>query len=360
LSAIPAAASSEFAAVISSGHIPVFAKLKLSPRQNRRPVVLFVLTASLLVLYPSGSSADSMEDAAKELARKVCAPPRPSSLDVRWQDEDVSAGIISDSVKKAFLSQLSACGIDASKSSGVPILTVTARVTPSNVLLTADSGSSTETRRVFMVEIPRAAVPLSNESSLAPHLRKELLWQQERPIDSAVEWHDDSTKQSYLLLLSEGFLVRLRFENNAWTLADSTELPKPERRSRGGNGTFVSGYPDTKLAVLFFRELCRFEPTDRPLFRCAENYLGGKIVEIVSLCDQTKQVLWTGRGDHTQNDRIIPAGTPDNQIPSKSVEVPGPVLDISNGDDPKTATAVVRNLSTGNYELYRITAVCGN
>jgi hypothetical protein len=36
------------------------------------------------------------------------------------------------------------------------------------------------------------------------------------------------------------------------------------------------------------------------------------------------------------------------------------VLDINVAENAKAAAAVVKNLSTGNYEVYRITAVCGN
>ena len=88
---------------------------------------------------------------------------------------------------------------------------------------------------------------------------------------------------------------------------------------------------------------------------------------VASSCDETTYFLGTDKGDYTQRDRIFfsgidasGSGPAQSDIATRSVEVPGPVLDISNGDDPKTATAVVRNLTTGNYEVYRITAVCIN
>jgi len=81
-------ANAGFAAVISSGQIPVFAKQKLSPRQNRSRVVLFGLTRFLLPFNASCTRADSLEDAAKALARKVCAPPRQPSLDVHWENPE--------------------------------------------------------------------------------------------------------------------------------------------------------------------------------------------------------------------------------------------------------------------------------
>jgi hypothetical protein len=73
----------------------------------------------------------------------------------------------------------------------------------------------------------------------------------------------------------------------------------------------------------------------------------------------------TGKGDYTQTDRITLAGAPGagaaaDRTPGGSADMPGPVLDISVAENAKAAAAVVKNLSTGNYEVYRITAVCSN
>jgi hypothetical protein len=42
------------------------------------------------------------------------------------------------------------------------------------------------------------------------------------------------------------------------------------------------------------------------------------------------------------------------------LDLPGPALSVSNGQRTRSDTAVVFNLSTGNYEVYRITLACGN
>jgi len=109
-----------------------------------------------------------------------------------------------------------------------------------------------------MIEIPRAGLAVSKEFPLALHLRKELLWQQEKPISSAVEWLDKSTPQHFLFLLSEGLFVRLRRENGAWIPADSTELP-PGRQSRLGRGSFIHGYPGEQIGILLDGKECGLE-----------------------------------------------------------------------------------------------------
>jgi hypothetical protein len=91
------------------------------------------------------------------------------------------------------------------------------------------------------------------------------------------------------------------------------------------------------------------------------------VPQILSACEERPRYLATGTGDYTQTDRIILRGQVVNQVAqppndgdASSVEVPGPVLGISVAENAKAAFAVVKNLSTGNYEVYRIAAVCSN
>jgi hypothetical protein len=289
-------------------------------------------------------------------------------MEVHWQESAPTQGVLSDAARNAFLAQLSACGIETAKKSGIPLLTVSLQWTASKVLLMADSGNSPEARRVEMVELERPALSLSNELAPGPHLTSELIWQQEKSINSAEECYDRSTKQHFLFLLSEGRFVRMRSENGNWTLLDSTELPANIRRVRGGEGalTYVSE-PQIHPGLYVGGKLCDIEIAGGVSFACRATDEVGKIVIIASNCEETSQILVTGRGDYTERDRIMPAG-PDvlrrplteDEIRIHSMEMPGPVLDMSASEDVKTVAAVVRNLSTGMYEVYRIKAVCGN
>ena len=346
----------------------MFAKQKLSPSHSRGLALPCVLLAFLFAGLPPSSHADSLEDAARALALKVCTSDRQPALEIHWPDSAPAQGTLSDAVKNSFLAQLSACGIDTTKKSGIPLLTVSLQWTASKVLFMADSGNSSAPPRVEIVELPRPAFSLSNASSAGPRLTRELIWQQERPINSAVEWDDWSNQQQYLFLFSEGFLIRRRFENHIWTLVDSTEIPSSARRHRRGDGEFIRGdHPPTSLAFLLDGKICSTQPGERVSFTCRDTSIGGKVVTITSACGEKSQILSTGGGDYTQQDRITLAGTElirpwlsEAEIRTGSVELPGPVLDDQTTEDGKSVTAVVRNLSTGIYEVYRITAVCGN
>jgi hypothetical protein len=102
-------------------------------------------------------------------------------------------------------------------------------------------------------------------------------------------------------------------------------------------------------------------------FACSGSEPGEKTAELSSTCEESPRSLSSGTGDYTQPDRILlkpgsakATAVPPEESSSASMDMPGPVLDISTAGNLKAASAVVKNLSTGNYEVYRITAVCGN
>jgi len=368
------------AAVISSTRNPVYAKQKLSPLRSRgRLFLCLLLLLSFFVASPPFSRADSMEDAARGLVRKICTGPHQKSVKIKWQVSSELSGSLSDSLKKLFISQLSACGIASDDNAEFPVLNITMRETPSELVIVANLVDSASSRQIRMTEIPRDTVSVPNLSSGSPRLQKKLLWQQARPLESAMEWNGLSTQEHLLFLVTQGSLVRLRSANEVWTQVDSVELPKADRPSRLGSGgsTFMYGKPEpeAKLELLISqgaapinRKLCEFAPGGDLSLTCADTSLGGKQLRMSSECGGTPSwSLWTDTGDFAQRDRIF-SGSPEvaeAELPSdeatlRSVEMPGPVLDISTTADFKAAIAVVRNLSTGNYEVYRITLACAN
>jgi len=354
----------------------VSAKQKLSPPRWRGRFFLFPLLGFLFLYAPFASRADSLEDAARALARKICTAPRQQSVKINWQVSPELSGALSDSLKKMFISQLSACGMATDNNAEFPILNIAIRGTASKLLLVANLVDSGGTLQIRMTEIRRDTLSISNETSRTPRLQRKLLWQQERPIESAMEWYDPSTQEHFLFLVGQGSIVRLRSTNEVWTQVDSAELPKADRPSRSGGSTFLSGKPDTeaKLDLFisrpgppFYQKRCEFAPAGSLSLTCNDSYLGGKQLGIFSECTNLLWFLETDSGDFAQRDRIIclspevaETGLPADEAASHSLEMPGPVMDISALVDSKAAIAVARNLSTGNYEVYRITLACGN
>jgi hypothetical protein len=326
-----------------------------------------LLAGVLFAFFVPNSGAASPEDAAGALARKICAPPMQKNLRVQWS---ATAGFTGDAFvafQKVFLERLAGCGIEVTENSGTPVLNISAQPTASKIVFVAELAGSTEGRRIRIVEIPRSDVSISGESPSSLRLRKELLWQQQNPVKGAAEWVDATAHEHFLFLLSEGFLVRRRLENQVWVIVDSTELPVSARPNRLGTGTLL--YDDqtpASLAVLVDGKICTIQVGSRVSFNCRTATPGERAVTMVSACDGKLQTLASGAGDYTQPDRIsledqedIRVGRSDETIRLSSVDMPGPVLDYVTAGEGKSVTAVVRNLSTGIYEVYRISTVCG-
>ena len=259
--------------------------------------------------------------------------------------------------------------MEAAENSDSPQLTVTMRYTPSKALLIASLTEALSGQQLFVVEIPRASLLAIRESGATPQLREELLWSGEKPIQSAVGWQDPSGQERFLFVLSDSIVSRFRFENNAWKLMDSVELPGAGRRSRSGDGGFFYARAKQRFELVLHKKVCEINLDSRLSLTCNGNEVPNRTAEIASTCEESPRYLVAGKGDYTQPDRITlgsaskiggaaSAGSEESYL--GSVEMPGPVLDISVAENSKTAFAVAKNLSTGNYEVYRITAVCGN
>lgn len=358
------------AAVVSSSRKPVSAKQNLSSPRSRSLTIFCQLLGFVLLFLPSCLRAESLEDAAHELAMKVCAMAHKQQVRVHWLESAESPGYLSDPRKRIFLDQISACGmdpVDSPDAPAIPAINVAVRVTASRVLLIADATDAAGGRQVYMIEIPRTSLFVSRETSPTPQLQKELLWQQEKPIQSALEWQNPDTHERFLFLLSESLFMRFDFENGAWKWMDSAQFLPVGRRPQTGEASLFYSHAKGRVELALRKKVCDLDLTMNFGYTCTGTEAGDRTAELASTCEESPRYLATGKGDFTQPDRItltsaLGAGTAASADESygASMDMPGPVLDISVAENSKSASAVVKNLSTGDYEVYRITSVCSN
>jgi hypothetical protein len=347
--------------VLSSSFKPVSAKQNLSLPRPRDLSVFCQLMGLALLFFPPRMCAESLEDAAHELAMKVCVAAHKQPVKVVWREAPQSSGYLSDRPKKVFLDQISACGMEAAENSDTPILTITIEVTPSKVLLIASSTQALSPQ-IYVIEVPRASLFVAKETAPAPQLKRELLWQQEKPIHSALEWQDPTTEERFLFLLGENLFMRFGFENGVWKWMDSAQFLPVGRRLRAGEASLFYSPAKGRVELVLNKKVCDLDLTQPFSYTCTGTEVLDRSTKLSSTCDESPRYLVTGKGDYTQTDRITlasAAASADEPLQG-SLDVPGPVLDISVAENAKAAAAVVKNLSTGNYEVYRITAVCSN
>jgi hypothetical protein len=357
--------------VLPSSFKPVYAKQNSPAPQSGAPLAIFPLFLLVLLFAAPVLRATALEDAPHELAMKICMAGPKQAVSVRWQESAGSAGYWSDARKKAFLEQISACGIEPTGSSDAPVLRVSAEVTPASLLLIAESSVASGGRQIRMIEVSRDLPLRPGETASGPHLDGELLWQQEKPIDSAFEWQGPAPQERFLFLLGDGVLVRMNFQNGAWKIIDSTELPAVRRHSRLGDASFAFASTGRLFDFVLEDKICSFKPNGPISFSCVTETVQQRPLVLSSSCEQLPRYLVTGSGDYAEPDRIFlgsqaleasaaaPA-TAGEETDVRALKVPGPVRGIGLAENGAAALAVVKNLATGNYEVYRITADCSN
>jgi hypothetical protein len=88
---------------------------------------------------------------------------------------------------------------------------------------------------------------------------------------------------------------------------------------------------------------------------------GSDLVSLSSDCREGSLVVVSGSRDHSSQDTLQgfevdpQAVTPVTAI----AEFPGPILSLDNANESE-AVAIVFNLTTGNYEAYRVAIACGD
>jgi hypothetical protein len=352
------------AAVISSTRKPVYAKQKLSPRRSRGGLPLCLVLLVLLVALPWCSRADSLEDAARALARKVSAvPQRESRFFLSWQNHSSLTDEHSQALKESFTDEFGGASLVEKQESGAPTLQVSVEETPAFYVLIANLPTATgEATRIS--RLARAARPSAGTSGVPFRLLKELIWQQQEPILDAVETAEDSSKLGALLILGRDSLTLYRRENDRWELQDSKRIPASEKAVRAARGEIRFSLGAEKLgSIVLPDQSCDLTIGEKMELNCrgaSRPWRDGMF--LASPCDRGVWWLRGEPGDWSVPDRLLlrNPSLPKSAPSAAELDLPGPSLSISTGRRIESDTTVVFNLSTGNYEVYRITLACAN
>jgi hypothetical protein len=353
--------------VISSASIPVCASQNL-PTVSFRSLILYALLAlTLSVFLPSVSTAESLKDAAASLAQKTCAMQPQKTINVRWVNTPEFAGESFAAFQKIFLARASECGFEITENGAAARLSIAVQVTASQIVFVAELATTDGERKIRIVELPRSALSIAAGPSSSLRLRAELLWQQEAPLNGAIEWSGPDNSEHFLLLLSEGLLTRMRWENQKWVKLDSAEIVPAKGASRFPQQSFAQSDPSAPVLIVPQADTrCFVRMGPHISFDCKIAKILEQTPSIVSTCDGKSLSLATGTGDFTQPDSIFPMSEGEGNTSVSSLghhsgeaELPGPALQLVANEGARSATVLTRNLSTGIYEVYRITTVCG-
>jgi hypothetical protein len=358
-----------------------------SPSIIQLTVRILFLTLALLPAS-AGLRAQTPEDAARALARRIAdVRELPAKVALQWSNASSMPEAQSVLLREAFLKEFSAHRVvlaaPPAMAAGVQL---SVRETPTEFLLVARVLTASGDQ-IHITELPRAAFSPVLTSSNGLRLTKELLWQQTAPILDAREVTTLSTAPSSagatnLFVLQPEALALYRESDQLPTQVQ--ELPFPpayKYASRALRGE-LDRAPDATLAAALPGMTCNLrEPlaaAERWTMNCAtrtgENLApnlttagssnpGSSIPDAVALtsaCDGSAWRLMAEDSDWTRTDRLLLVNSAMKREEAvATTDFPGPIRRIHEAENGKSAIAVVFNLSSGSYEIYRVNLSCG-
>ena len=327
------------------------------------PRFVFLFLILFLSFLSSAEARDeSAEHSVRMLARRVSAEMQHSKMNcVNWNNYEAVSEPRSQQLKSVFLEELQSKQGDLQAGQGACGVSVFLERTPAQVVVTAEMESGTS-KQYLLAEISRAELPAEGGAAPAPHLQKELVWQNSERILDALIVHESGASER-LLVLRKDALLTFEKQSGVWKLLQTRSLGEASATQRAPRGElhYSPEQPD-RLKIVLPGKTCQTTFGESGALNCqsgVENWRTGML--LTSPCEQQAWWLYADGGDSTAADRLQ-LGNPSlplTQTPLAELGMPGPVLSISSGENLRADTAVVFNLATGNYEVYRIALACG-
>lgn len=402
----------------------MFAKQNLSPRPWNasillRPLVPFVLALALLA--PRLDGADSLEESARALARRVAAAIRGNSVTLELRNLSSLEGTEFSSVSAAFQDELQRRGVKTVPADASLALAVNVTQSP--------------TEYIGVVQIQRKDNPETFLENLGPvrgltesaapsslELHRELLFVQDTPILDVIF----TSNPTRALALGPQEINSYELQSDHWVLKETERLPLHQAPRRSGRGYLATGI-DSETAYLPDEVCTMVLQTSAKGWNCEKNNAevpvrpitqdammgkktgawfsaaqfeadaksrlavtgqdglarvfgegrepvamlggwGGEIAGVHSGCGSGWQLLVTSAGDWTTADTIQAVEIHERRAApiSTASEFPGAILvlhtpGISGAESASAsakAIAVARNLQTDRYEAYLLSISC--
>lgn len=365
--------------------------------------------------------ADSLEDAMRNLARKVAAAAHAGVMNVEQRNLSFLDDRAFTSLTNAFQDELRHRGVTITPKAGTAKVSLTVSQNPQGYVgvVQIQRGDGVEN---LVAVLGRATVAEKEFGARGMMLHRELLFSQDSPILDVAFFGSDSEPVD---VLTPWQITTYQREGDHWQEVSDRKikLPRTEPLGRELVGHLRIGLDD--MSVAFPEEICnisihdgdnchsnkrRIKPSDVPeqllesknaapwtsaakledagdaafivasgdgtlkLFNKDFEYVAGlsgfgsEVITFRTVCGGGAwRILATGTGDWTIPDKVSVLELEDDKLvlAASTVSFDGPVVALRRGQvdqelQPANAVAVVRNLETGRYEAYRLTLTCGN
>lgn len=353
-------------------------------------VFSFLLGRSARGQAPGGSSAQSEQrvaspglpaawnDGVKALAEKIVATVKPSRT-VALEVKNISSLGPADVevILAALETELQTAGLRIVP--GGADVQVTLSENTNGYVWVSETPRNTKREdppKVAIVSISKVARISTEGKTESLALSKRLVWQQSTEfLDFLMVERPTTVMFSFLMILEPDRLVYYRSTTPQWQLWQTIPFPHVGHGNRDFQGRISTSFQK----VWGPGGECSGDLGDPTTVKCSptitilagahvgvtipghEMYQGELLSE---RCGDKSVVLVSGNGDWTQPDSLQGYFFSDvvnpNAVPSGApIEFDGPIMSMQ-ADDRESARVIVRNLKTGNYEGYVVTATCNH
>ena len=398
------------------------AKQKLSPSRFLGSILSCLALGFALLFLPIRAHADSLEDAARALARKVASTLHGVSVTYEVRNLSSLRGKEFSNLSAAFQEELQQHGAKVLPADAGASVVLTVTENTSSYLGVVQIRRKENSDTIMEPLGPMEGAPVA-ELMYNLVLHKEFLFSRDAPMVDVVLGGDD--RHAQVLGLQE--ISSYELQGDRWLPTGAERLPVRRSSIREPRGFLTFGV-DTEAAYLP-GELCRVSLQDAKGWSCEKNGepmpvrsvsplavthkkmglwfsmtqfgpaeatrivitgqdglarlyeesadpvsvfsgWGSEIASIRTGCGHGWQLLVTGKGDWTHADTIQAVEIHERQAQpvSSPIELAGSVIALHSSaarttDDASAnagAIAIARNLQTGRYEAYRLSITCPN
>lgn len=348
--------------------------------RSTRPfrAILFLIVSFGL---PSMAATATLEDSAKELARKIAAA-LPAQENVSCEIRNISS-LRPDEVSRieqALKTELGNRSIHLIDSGGAATSVIVTLSENWKELVWTGEIRQGGISHAVLLPISRAGENHSVSNAMHVTIRSEKFWEGSRHILDATEASNGIGKSWLVLLLPDGLEIQ-DLQTGSTGQLDIAPAQSNSRDPWGQLGSVGTG------DMMWFATVTRVCPVNLVTLSLSECLPAGGSMEvtppgpspmlidlapagprprgkgielvIAPVCGGMNQFLATSWRDYTQTDSLQVFQMEQDAAVAMSGELdfPGPIIALHTAQD--APRAIVRNLSTGNYEAYRLAISCG-
>jgi hypothetical protein len=329
---------------------------------------------------PSAVHSATLEDSAKELAREI-AGALPAGENVSCEIRNVSSlqpGEVAR-IEQTLKAELQERGSRLASGGAAITVLVTLSENFENLVWTGEIHHG-DASHVVVISVDRFSENRAFATGMPVTIRSEKFWEGSEHILDAGEISDGVGKSWRVLLLPGGVLIQDRPTGLEFTV----KIESNQSTSRDPWGNLGLGQTGNTVALFLSPRFCNVNLETRSLAECEPTEGSaavppssrfpvmfdvspagppppgkGTVIEMKSVCGGAGQFLATGGRDYTQTDslQVFQTGSSGAVAVSAELDLPGPIMALHGAAD--SPRAVVRNLTTGNYEAYHLSFSCG-